>query len=1390
MTGESYKQVLEKLTESQRKELVGRLPSDLQPKGMGSKLVAFVRIGEGYVQEEVIRSLQDKLPSSMVPSSVIEVGNFPRTPHGKVDRRKLLEINRAGVPRISTKDEPSPMSETERKIAEIWSEVLQVDQVGVHDDFFALGGDSIQGIQMVSKSVRAGLPMTMQLFVENRSVSNLAAAVDSIANNGLKEVREENDEIGSVLLTPIQHWFFEKESPCPAQWNLECLVRVSSGTSLEGIEQAMKVVIRRHGALRTAFPVKKGQRAAVVIDQPDEQAVFEVESVEEAARFHETLNLETGLLFKGGFVRNESLLLLVAHHLVMDQISWRTIADELSLLLAGKELPPAPVSIGHWTRRLASSVKKGEWNDEIDYWKRTGGTGRHQLPRDHETNEGIVEGGMEIFETGLDVATTRRLFQAISGSEHGIEDLLVTGLARSLVEWAGTSESWRIGMEHHGRTGWEPGPDVSRSVGWFTAYYPVVLPALERDSTLEDLSAVAETLAGIPRSGRGYGVLRYLGGVKELREQSEPEILFNYLGAVDSTGESGIESVDTGNTRNRDAPRGTLLEINVYLEDEALRVKWQFSPKTHDRSTINGLASNYDQEVVKLLNSLSGNDEQSTDEKPEELSRFPLAANQRAILRHHLQYPDRDAGALRIQFRLESEFDFEAFEKAWNEVIKRHAMLQSALFWDDNGQPWCSLDRNARLCLESVLDGDEECDIQKAPAMRVGVRQVSGGLHEVTWLCHHLFLDGWSSAIILSELIESYDALCGGTLHSKGSGPSFHGYATWLQHDLVVNKEKHRIFWRETLQGIEGLPTFSYPNSSFSHVQQKLSLGLSGDLDKLAEQEGVSSASIFQVALGFLLGRLKGDQEALIGVAVSGRAVPVADVEKVVGLCANTCPFPVRWNDSESLNKVLQRVHTLKLRLLPFEHVPVNLIREWLEIDTDRSLFQCLFAFGNYPLEQWQGQRCRISNYQGATTSTLPLTLSVVPGDTYLLDWLAHPGLAGVLPWIEQNMEILIRGFVQNSTRDVAGLLSAATPVPKDCRNVFGASASLPTKGQGSDRSVDRVEDFVLRIWEDIFGEGKVGVETTFGAAGGTSLHAAELTTRIGRRFAMRIPLDFVFKAPTVKAMADAIRRGADVLEWPIVVPVRRAGTRSPLFLVHGLGGGVFNYYDWKKNLPDDQPLYALQAPLKPLNDLRGIARLYIEEMKKFQSSGPYRLGGFCFGAVVAFEMTCQLEAVNEKVEYLGVVDAGIPEFLPNLSQKMKARLSMYGWKSFMNTVAKGSARLGERLWRRFTDRGEWFQMDDVIDVANYPEAYREVAATHFQALSEYKPDRKCHAPLHLVRSNSTLATADPTLGWDKATDTIDIDVVNCEHHEIVHSDRVEEVVEKIAAVLEYRESG
>ena len=514
-----------------------------------------------------------------------------------------------------------PRNATEELLAGIWRDLLGLETVGIHDNFFSAGGDSILSIQVVSRVSRAGMKLSVKQMFEYQTIEELARVVEK--REGVKS--EQGMVRGKAPLTPIQRWWWEQELEGKSHYNQSVMLEASGEMEVGKVREVLRRIEEQHDALRMRYrkgeegweqelvEQEAGNTGMVEVDLEEVEGERKREMVERSAgEAQKSLDVEKGPVWRAvwmGLGGGRGRLLLVAHHLVVDGVSWRILLEDLQRGYEQKErgeevrFGEKTSSYKEWGEGLKRYAESEGVEKELEYWEKQlegeGGEGEE---------EGVENrvGETESITVGLSEEETRRLLQEVPEAYRTqINDVLLTALGRAMKRWRGEKNGVGVMLEGHGREDVVEGVDITRTVGWFTSLYPVRLEM--EDGIGEGLKRIKEQLRRIPEKGMGYGLLRYMNekGRERLGGKKEPEVSFNYLGQLDQILEEkgrfrGAKEW-RGSTQDSRQKRPYHLEINGSVKGGRLQLSWTYSRNKYERRTVEDLTEGYIDELRLLI---------------------------------------------------------------------------------------------------------------------------------------------------------------------------------------------------------------------------------------------------------------------------------------------------------------------------------------------------------------------------------------------------------------------------------------------------------------------------------------------------------------------------------------------------------------------------------------------------------------------------------------------------------------------------------------------------------------------------------------------------------------------------------------------------------------------
>jgi amino acid adenylation domain-containing protein/non-ribosomal peptide synthase protein (TIGR01720 family) len=1024
--------------------------------------------------------LRGRLPEAMVPAAFVPLAALPLTPHGKVDRRALpapaAPAGRAGS--------APPRDAREELLATIWREVLGLERLGVHDNFFQLGGDSILGIQVVARARRAGFLVTARQLFEHQTIAGLAAAAESAG----PEAGEEQGQVeGEVPLTPIQRRFFAEARRRPWQLNQAVLLVPRQRLAAAPLAAALDRLAAHHDALRLRFPREgDGWRqvhapaATVPLLEVDLTAVPPGAALAAAEQLQAGLDLARGPLFTAALLRTGEgdRLLLTIHHLVVDGVSWRALLEDLAAALAGRALPPKTTSWKRWAERLAGFARSPELAGELPFWLASAAPGP-PLPRDLPESGALPR--QETVAVALGREETRALLQEVPEVYRTqVNDLLLAALARAFAAWTGQS-ALRVDLEGHGREEIFPGVDLSRTMGWFTTTFPVLLALPPGGGPREAIRAVKESLRAIPGRGLGYGLLRYLSDPETaapLAALPEPEVSFNYLGRFDATLEAGgpfAFATETVRGTTGEAPAGRpSFAIDALVVDDRLRVSWTYDPGRHLPATAERLARGFLDEIAALIAHcqspeaggftpsdfpLAGLDQEALDRllgrDPGVEDLYPLTPMQEGLLFHSLLAgTGADPYFEQLTAEVEGDLDEAAFAAAWQRVVERHTALRTGFLRDGLERPlqlvrraveipwthedWRGLppaEREARWRGLLAADRARGFDLARPPLLRLALARTGEETRRLVWSSHHILLDGWCIPLLLNEVFTLYGAAVAGRAAALPPARPYRDYIAWLDRRDPAEAER---YWRRRLAGFAAPTPVPFDRSAGSraprpedYCEREIILPATR-MEALAQRLRVTLNTLVQGAWALTLARYAQASDVVFGAVVSGRPAELPGVESMVGLFINTVPVRVEIPAGGPASAWLARLQEEQIEQRPHDWTPLTEIQQRVDLPAGEPLLSSLLVFESYPFDATLGDRLeglRIREVALAERTNYPLTLTVVARGGLALRLIADPRFEpATVRRLLAHLETLLEGLAADPESRPAGrpLLSPA----------------------------------------------------------------------------------------------------------------------------------------------------------------------------------------------------------------------------------------------------------------------------------------------------------------------------------------------------------------------------
>ncbi|EHD23287.1 MULTISPECIES: amino acid adenylation domain-containing protein [Brenneria] len=1019
--------------------------------GATHRLIGYCSVPDAALREQpdissrLLEQLAAQLPDYMVPSVLVVLEELPLTVNGKIDRQ-ALPAPQPAQPHQSR----DAQGEQEILICQSIAALLGLERIGADDDFFASGGDSISAMGLGTLLRRAGWQLRPRDIFAQRTPARMASVMEPLSTPSRAPRSPQRGPIDGL---PILRWFAEQG--INRRFAHGVFLRVPAALQQAHLEQALAALSATHPAL-AAFTrddrLIVGEQPPVTLPSRCEVRQIADDLAASAERAFdaalEKLQPAAGLMMHAVLLQRENQscgLVMVIHHLVVDGVSWRILLPALQqaaeAAMAGQAiaLTPETASLHDWSSWLLEDLPRRQ--AELPLWQSMLQAPLPllgQRPLDAAQDRQQAQREKRLL---LDAAPTTALLTSLPQRYRaGTEEMLLAALGLACQRYYGVSQL-RVMLESHGRADVANSVDLSRTLGWLTAEYPVQMawPATTADTPWQVVRAVKRVVRAIPDRGIGYGMLRYLDDtaanpLPTLARQHAPEILFNYLGRF--SGGNALWTPQRTERRFRDAfavaqdghtPLGYALEINIFVDEQSpaprLAVHWGWADGIFTEQDIDALHQHLAQAVERLADFARRHPAQAADTlvaaevmqegvTDDQLLRLrqvhgPLAAVlpvlplQQGLL-FHAQLAD-SAGSYNSVTRLSlhGALDSAQLRQALETVVRRHPQLTARfdteltqtplqllpLLRDD--ETYWPFDEQALPALSPQAETDALLALEKSELARDLFRQPHAMLHALLVRhgessrhtlflnAHHLVVDGWSTPILLHDLF---------TILQQGeTALAAHrvSYPQVVRQLADRNADTARQRWREALHGVR--PTLLFGEQPHDGAVHELELlpepRLEQELTQLCRRYGLTLNTLMQGVWGVLLSSYSGFNDVIFGSPVSGRFGQIDGLEQHVGLFSNTLPVRVTFSPDRPLLSQLAELQSRQIQLIEYDNLGLGEIQQLAGAGT---LFDTLLVVENYPDhaiadDEKTALRCSHINNRGYTH--YPLTLLVLPGE-------------------------------------------------------------------------------------------------------------------------------------------------------------------------------------------------------------------------------------------------------------------------------------------------------------------------------------------------------------------------------------------------------------------------
>jgi thioesterase domain-containing protein/acyl carrier protein len=813
--------------------------------------------------------------------------------------------------------------------------------------------------------------------------------------------------------------------------------------------------------------------------------------------------------------------------------------------------------------------------------------------------------------------------------------------------------------------------------------------------------------------------------------------------------------------------------------------------------------------------------------------KLPLSFSQQQIWFLSQLDPNSPSYNIPLAFRLTGHLNVIALEQTFNAIVRRQEVFRTTCSTVEgqpvqiiapaltvplpliNLQEIPKMEQEATVRRLATQAARQPFDLTRGPLLRVRLLRLDPENHVLLLTTHHFVADGWSLRVFLQELSALYEAFSAGKA-SPLRDPVIqyadfaHWQRLWLQGDVLHTQ---MAYWKKQLEGAPAvleLPTDwpRSPNRTNRGASESLALPahLSVALKELSRQEGVTLFMTLLAAFKALLYRYTGQDDIIVGTAVSNRNR--IETEDLIGPFANNLFLRTNLSRNPTFRELLARVREVAVGAYAHQDLPFEKLVQ--ELQPKRRLgyyplVQVMFIFHQHTLEQ-------NPVLPGLTVTQLPTEMETAKYDLFLRIGDGKEQLFGSLEYSTELFDAAtIKRMVSYYLTLLEGIIADPEQRLSELVFVLLDSLPLPTNDKVSSQALpapdperfqmegifeaprDALEHELAEVWRKILGLQSIGVRDNFFELGGNSLLAVRLFAAMEERTGKKLPLATLFQAPTIEQLASVIREKDWSVPWNSLVAIQPRGSKPPLFCVHAHEGNVLFYRDLARYLGADQPFYGLQAQgldgkQTPLSKVEDMAARYIKEIRSIQPKGPYFLGGYCFGGLVAFELARKFDAERERVALLALFDTYTPEYL-ELVLKPKSLLDKLRFfirkldLHLGNLLLLGSKEKLDYVKENIKRTAYWVYGGMRLPLGH---ARQEFLNAMDQAFMNYHPQVYA-GRLTLFRGTKQLLgyDNDPQLGWGKlAAGGVEIHRIPGYDGSVILEPRVRVTVEKLRACL------
>ncbi len=956
-----------------------------------------------------INDLQDflssQLPDYMLPSKYIQLDEIPLTVNGKIDKKKLSnsseEVLSSGIEYVE------PSTTKERELILELEPILKKDKISIKDTFYNLGGDSIKSILLVSRLKQKGYLLKIDDILKFPRIEELAKLMqtdDQIVNQNrvfgqviltpiqsrlleepfIKDIHQANQ---SVLLKTTKKIDHSNLKQC-----IDFLINHHDALRMMFKHKNLKWEQYNQNTKDTHYNLNFYDFEHV------ENPLIEISEIEKNLQQYFRIDEDSLVRIAHFSMKKEDRVLLMIHSLVIDQRSWEILLEDLEILYNQvSESKPMVLSLKtdsyqKWAQYLKDYSLRKNSHKEALYWEKLEEEKIVAIPT-KKIDTIKVDYTKQIVNFNLNESLTNQLQNKVHDIYNtNIHEVLLTGLALAIKDTYSLEKSI-VELNNHPREEVYEEINVSRTIGDFTSIYPIVLNISDTKNPKEALIRVKDDVRRVSDNGIIYGLMKYME--KKLVNNIEPSVCFKFIEDFNNNNDKidtsifQLESESIGHISDRQNENRSLIEVLGFIQEEKLNVQISYPIFLYEKETIEELIKNYEFNLTNLIdevileknNCLTSSDltfnglsldelrEINDNDNVEDIYR--LSPLQQGMYFHWLSDKSSPMYFEQTSYRLAiANLDIDIVEKAFNILIDNHAILRTRFSDDYAGVPLQIVYKSIKsnFTFEKVLDNltDRKVedylsnkkkndrangfDLGEASQVSLQIFEIRKGTYEFLWSHHHILMDGWCINILINDFYKIIDALQNKKTLEPQTNIKYATYIKWLEKR---DNEESLKYWKDYLNDYKSIATLPFKNNAIankSHEHSVHRIIIDGELHaKLKEfctSHWITQNVFLQGVWGYLLSKYNNTKDVVFGSVVSGRPAELEGIQDMVGLCINTIPVRLKYDETTTPIDLLKGHNQQAIESNPHHYMSLSEVQSLSKLGM--NLIDHILVFENY----------------------------------------------------------------------------------------------------------------------------------------------------------------------------------------------------------------------------------------------------------------------------------------------------------------------------------------------------------------------------------------------------------------------------------------------------------